>query len=227
MQKTVRLLKFSGLLLAVVVVLASGDTALAQFGSTGTGTTGTSSGSTSTRTSTSSGSTSGGTSSGIGLTTNTPINRSTTANSNQADTTGFVGGSSAETFVGGSRQATQSQGQNRQFQAFQPTQTTQNSQSQQTGTPRQVRTSLRLAFTFPAATAAQQSGSLDSANSVSLSRFAATRPELNGINVNMTNTGEAVLTGTVASTEASRLAANLVRLQPGVRKVNNQLGVGN
>lgn len=224
MQKTARLLKFGGLFVAVVVVLASTEDAFGQSGSTGTGSTG--SGSTSTRT-TSSGSTSGGTTSGTSLTSNTPINRSTTGNTNQAATTGFVGGSSAETFVGGSRQATQTQGQNRQFQAFQPTQTTQNSQSQQTGTPRQVRTSLRLAFTFPAATAAQQSGSLDSANSVSLSRFAATRPELSGINVNVTNTGEAVLTGSVASTEASRLAANLVRLQPGVRKVNNQLGVGN
>lgn len=207
MQKTARLLKFSGLFVAVVVVLASTETAIAQQGSTA--------------------GTSGAAASGIGRTPNTPIDRSNPGSTNQASTTGFVGGSSAETFVGGTRQATQTQGQNRQFQAFQPTQTTQSSQSQQTGTPRQVRTSLRLAFTFPAATGAQQSGSLDSANSVSLSRFASNRPELSGINVNVTNTGEAVLTGTVASTEASRLAANLVRLQPGVRKVNNQLGVGN
>ena len=238
MPKAGRSLNVRGFIVTVAVLIASAQIASAQTGTSfGTGSTGstgssfgtsTGSSSSSTRTSTSSGSTSstGGTSSGTGMATTTPINRSTTGgNTNQAANTGFVGASSSQNFVGGTRQATQNQGQNRQFQAFQPSQTTQNTQSQ-TGTPRQVRTSLRMAFAFPAATIAQQTGTVSSSNSVSLSRFTTNRPELAGINVNVSNTGEAILTGTVASTEASRLAANLVRLQPGVRKVNNQLGVG-
>lgn len=162
----------------------------------------------------------------LGLAAPTPIDRSAaSSNTNQASNTGFVGASSSQNFVGGTRQANQTQGQNRQFQAFQANQNNQSSQSQQSGTPRSVRTSLRMAFSFPAATAAQQTGSLAPANSLTLSRFEFDRPELSGINVNMTNTGEVILTGNVATTEASRLAANLMRLQPGVRKVNNQLAV--
>jgi hypothetical protein len=51
------------------------------------------------------------------------------------------------------------------------------------------------------------------------------RPELSGVNVELTADGVALLTGTSPNAEASRLAANLVRLQPGVRKVNNQIAV--
>lgn len=229
MQNTSRLIKIGGLLFAVSVILAAAESASAQgssgSGSSGSSSFGTGSSSSSGSSSSTSGNTSGNSSSGIGLTANTPITRSATGNTNQASSTGFVGGNSAQTFVGGSRQATQNQGQNRQFQAFQPSQTTQSTQTQ-TGTARQVRTSLRMAFAFPAATVAQQTGTLSSSNSVSLSQFATNRPELAGISVNLSSSGEAVLTGTVVSTEASRLAANLVRLQPGVRKVDNQLGVG-
>ncbi len=223
--------KAFGFLLACAVVAGTSETAHGQSfgtGSSGSGSS-TSSSSSSTRSttsSTSSGSTGSSNSSGIGLTTNTPIDRSaTSSNTNQASDTGFVGASSSQNFVGGTRQANQTQGQNRQFQAFQANQNNQSSQSQQSGTPRSVRTTLRMAFSFPAATAAQQTGSLAPANSLTLSRFEFDRPELSGINVNMTNTGEVILTGNVATTEASRLAANLVRLQPGVRKVNNQLAV--
>jgi len=41
----------------------------------------------------------------------------------------------------------------------------------------------------------------------------------------MTSQGVAVLTGSTLSTESKRLAANLIRLQPGVRKVDNQVAV--
>lgn len=37
--------------------------------------------------------------------------------------------------------------------------------------------------------------------------------------------GVAVLTGSATSVETRRLAANLMRLQPGVRKVDNQIVV--
>lgn len=114
---------------------------------------------------------------------------------------------------------------NRQFQAFQAAQTQANTQSQQTGTPREVRTVLRIGFNFPAASTAQQSGTLASANALSLSRFSQNRPELAGVNVRLTGDGTAVLTGSLATTDSSRLAANLMRIQPGVRKIDNQIVV--
>jgi osmotically-inducible protein OsmY len=84
---------------------------------------------------------------------------------------------------------------------------------------------MRIGFTAPSGTFAQQAGVLADSNSVQLTQFSAKRPELSGINVELTADGVAVLTGTSPSTETSRLAANLVRLQPGVRKVTNQIAV--
>ena len=84
---------------------------------------------------------------------------------------------------------------------------------------------MRISFAAPSGTFAQQAGVLATSNSVQLTQFSLKRPELSGINVELTADGVAVLTGTSLSTETSRLAANLVRLQPGVRKVNNQIAV--
>ena len=139
--------------------------------------------------------------------------------------TGFVGSNSSQAFVGGARQATNQQATNRQFGAFQNTQNTSNTQSSQSGTPRSIRTTMRIAFAAPSGTFAQQTGALAYSNSVQLTQFSSNRPELSGINVELTADGVAVLTGTSPSTDTSRLAANLVRLQPGVRKVNNQIAV--
>ena len=139
--------------------------------------------------------------------------------------TGFVGSNSSQAFVGGARQATNQQATNRQFGAFQNTQNTSNTQSSQSGTPRSIRTTMRIAFAAPSGTFAQQTGALAYSNSVQLTQFSSNRPELSGINVELTADGVAVLTGTSPSTDTSRLAANLVRLQPGVRRVNNQIAV--
>jgi hypothetical protein len=139
--------------------------------------------------------------------------------------TGFVGSNSSQAFVGGARQATNQQATNRQFGAFQNTQNTSNTQSSQSGTPRSIRTTMRIAFAAPSGTFAQQTGALAYSNSVQLTQFSSNRPELSGINVELTADGVAVLTGTSPSADTSRLAANLVRLQPGVRKVNNQIAV--
>ncbi len=139
--------------------------------------------------------------------------------------TGFVGSNSSQAFVGGVRQSTNQQATNRQFGAFQNTQPTSNTQSTQSGTPRSIRTTMKIAFAAPSGTFAQQAGVLADSNSVQLTQFSAKRPELSGINVELTADGVAVLTGTSPSTETSRLAANLVRLQPGVRKVTNQIAV--
>jgi len=139
--------------------------------------------------------------------------------------TGFVGSNSSQAFVGGVRQSNNQQATNRQFGAFQNTQPTSNNQSSQTGTPRSIRTTMKISFAAPSGTFAQQAGVLADSNSVQLTQFTAKRPELSGINVELTADGVAVLTGSSSSTETSRLAANLVRLQPGVRKVNNQIAV--
>ena len=136
----------------------------------------------------------------------------------------FIGGNATQSFVGGGLQATQ-QATNRQFQAIQSMNSQSDSQSQTTGTPREVRTTISIGFSFPTATTAQSPGRLSSANEVSLSRFAGLRPEFSGISVAMTSQGIAVLTGSTVSTESKRLAANLMRLQPGVRKVDNQVAV--
>ncbi len=204
----------------------SGLSGMGTSGLTGTtfGTTGTTTGITGTTNRTSTGTTGTTGTTGNTGTTGQAAGNGQTGTSNTA-TQNFVGGNAAQNFVGGSRQATNQQGTNRQFQAFQNTQQGMNQGMSTTGTPRQVRTALRIGFSFPNATSAQASGNLAAANQANLSRYVITRPEFTGINVNMTPEGVAVLTGSTDSVEASRLAANLLRLQPGVRGVDNQLAV--
>ncbi len=60
------------------------------------------------------------------------------------------------------------------------------------------------------------------ANSPSLERYVTRYPELSGIVVSLQENGVVVLSGETNSVESARLAANLVRLQPGVRRVENQ-----
>ncbi len=136
----------------------------------------------------------------------------------------FIGSNATQGFIGGSSQATNQQETNRQFQAIQNNQS-QQSMSQQTGTPREIRTALRVGFAFPTASQSQITGRLANANVASLSRFSLVRPELAGIEVALNSNGTAVLTGSAASAETRRLAANLMRLQPGIRKVDNQIVV--
>ena len=145
-----------------------------------------------------------------------------TATSNAAES--FIGANATQGFVGGARQATNQQGSDRQFQAIQNNQS-QQSTSQQTGTPREIRSTLRVGFAFPTASQSQMTGRLADANVASLNRFTPIRPELVGIDVEMSSGGVAILTGSATTLETSRLAANLIRLQPGVRKVKNQIVV--
>lgn len=114
---------------------------------------------------------------------------------------------------------------NRQFQAFQQTQGMTNQGMSTTGSPRQIKTALRVNFNAPSARDLQTSGRTAAANQASLQRFSARNAQLAGLNVTLNANGVAVLQGTVPSAEASRLAANLLRLQPGVRSVDNQATV--
>ena len=146
----------------------------------------------------------------------------TTTASNATST--FIGSNATTGFVGGASQAGNQQNNNRQFQAIQNNQS-QQSTSQQSGTVREIRTALRVGFAFPTASQSQLTGRLANANIASLSRFSSSRPELAGIEVALNSSGTAVLTGSAPTVETRRLAANLMRLQPGIRKVDNQIVV--
>lgn len=191
------------------------------IGALTSGTSSSSTSSASNRTSSTSTGSSGSRSSGVSL----PTGPATDNMSNAGQS--FVGGTaSTDSFVGGNRQAQGQQMQNRQFQQFQNTQTSTGNRNQtQSGTPRQVQSVLRVGFTFSGGTVSQQSGRMDAVNSLSLSRYAASHPEFSDVMVELNTDGVAVLTGTIRDEESSRLAANLIRFQPGVRRVNNQLNV--
>jgi len=94
--------------------------------------------------------------------------------------------------------------------------------SQSTRTPRQIKTALRVNFSFPASTQAAQQVKPAKANAASLDRYVTRYPELSGIVVSLQPDGVAILSGETASPESAKLAENLLRLQPGVRRVENQ-----
>jgi len=56
-------------------------------------------------------------------------------------------------------------------------------------------------------------------------RLADTRPDFASVSFNVSGDGVAVLQGSVPTESASRLAANLLRMEPGIRKVQNNLTV--
>lgn len=136
----------------------------------------------------------------------------------------FIGGSGSQNFVGAGMQGNANRS-NRQFQAFQQQQGMTNQGMGTTGSPRQIKSALRVNFSGPAASDLQKSGRTSPSNRASLDRFAAKNPQFAGLNVTLSPTGVAVLQGTVPSADAARLAANLLRLQPGVRSVDNQATV--
>ena len=156
---------------------------------------------------------------GIAASTPFQINTSNVANAPQ----GFVGANTAQEngFVGGAREATTTNNTNRQFRAITDQNTNRNVQSQQVGTPRTIPIALRLGFTGP--TAAESASGFSPINSPSLDLFVLNRPELSGIQVTVSQLGVATLSGEASSPETRRLAANLMRLQPGVRSVDNKL----
>lgn len=84
-----------------------------------------------------------------------------------------------------------------------------------------VRPRQRIAFSYP-----QRSGrSIQQSLATRLARISLRQPGLQGINVTMQEDGVAVLRGQVGSEEDRRLAAIMVRLEPGVRSVQNELSV--
>ena len=204
---------------AVIVFLALFDASSvsAQQVSTGGSTTG---GSATGSTNTGSNSGTGSTGTVGGTASTFSINTSNVANTPQ----GFIGASTAQGaggFVGSARESTINNNTNRQFRAINDPMSNQNRQTQQTGTPRTVTFALRLGFATP--TPSATSTGFSPINTPSLELFASTHPEFAHINVALSDVGVATLTGTTSTPEASRLARNLMRLQPGVRKVDDKI----
>lgn len=135
----------------------------------------------------------------------------------------FIGANATQGFIGGATGTNNQQRTNRQFRALQNNNQQQTQQT--TGTPRAIKTTLRVGFVFPSAPQLASLGRIANANVASMNRFVAQRPDLAGINVALNSSGVAVLTGSASSEESRRLAANLMRIQPGVRKIDNQVVV--
>ncbi len=91
-----------------------------------------------------------------------------------------------------------------------------------------IQPSLRLGFEPPVRPAGQVSENLETRMqqvSARPGRLTEIKPELNGVKVNVASDGVVTLRGEVRSESARRLAANVIRIEPGVRKVINELTV--
>ena len=86
---------------------------------------------------------------------------------------------------------------------------------------KRVRPRHRVAFSFKSASMASAKASLDVRFSLLLDR----RPEFRGVKIVAGKAGELTLSGMVPDATARRMAVALVRMEPGVRKVTNQLSV--
>ena len=137
----------------------------------------------------------------------------------------FIGGNALDTFIGGGLDSAANTNRNRQFRAVTETGTEGLSQAQQQlqGTPRSRTVSLRVGF--PVASIIASASQLSAENAVSLESFVSVRPEFRAISASVSADGRVTLVGTTATSESRRLAANLIRLQPGVRRVDNQVVV--
>lgn len=140
----------------------------------------------------------------------------------------FTGGSIADLFVGGAAEGlfagggiTTDRNSNRQFQALNST-SVPTGGTRISGTPRSIRTRLRVAFAVPATRSQVRPAGT---SWPSMQQVASYRSNLSSVQVSIDAQGVATLTGMVADESSRRLAANLLRLRPGVRRLNNQLVV--
>jgi hypothetical protein len=84
-----------------------------------------------------------------------------------------------------------------------------------------LRPLLRIAFAYPTISNTRIETNLGSR----LEKLPARQTKLKGVEFSVEEDGKVVLTGTVASEEASRVAAAVIRMEPGVRSVENNLTV--
>ncbi len=92
-------------------------------------------------------------------------------------------------------------------------------QGGQTSTAPAIRPRQKVAFDFPKPSPARIQASYQK----QLTGISRRYPQFQNVGVNPGTTGEVVLTGTVPTERDARLAANLARLEPGVRTVRNEL----
>lgn len=199
----------------LAAVMFSGK-AMAQLGQIGGGQAATGGGNTAAQGSATAG---GGTTSGVG-------GRTTAGLDGGGQGGGVAGGNTTETFIGsnqtgnfvGGAVATDD-GANRLFRALAEA-SVPTGGNQQTGTPRSIPTTLRIAFSYPSPNAG---AGLVPASGFAINRVALQRPEFRDVSVSVSGVGVAVLDGAVNNPAARRLAANLIRLRPGVRRVENRI----
>lgn len=142
------------------------------------------------------------------------------------ETTGFVGAPAQNGFVGNRLANEQAGARSALQQAFQSLSRggggARNSQLGASKPKLGIRPTLKVAFRGPTATPAIATTRV----STRMSRIVGRRPELAGVTASADDTGRVVLRGSVANDEARELAAALVRLEPGVGEVVNELAVG-
>ena len=141
---------------------------------------------------------------------------------------GFIGrGNNANQFIGRGTQGGQTQLQRNNFSQSGRNRNTgggNNRTGNRTGTggtQRVIRPRLRIAFAY-------RKPSVSVAVTMLSSRFerlTSRRPSLSGVRIETGAEGEVTLQGTVNSAETRKLAEIMARMQPGVRKVHNELSV--
>lgn len=139
---------------------------------------------------------------------------------------GFVGGrNQQQQFIGGNQRTGQQQNNrqdqqnNRQGNFGQNDFNNQNGQGQQAQDPkRAIRPQYRVAFDEPVIPAADIRSALQPQF-----EFLTQLPALRGVAYELDTEGVVVLRGSVATPSQRRLAENVVKLEPGVKKVRNEL----
>lgn len=134
------------------------------------------------------------------------------------------GATDANTFFTAISQASQAggRGNTRQFNITGGTGSGNNRTGGSSAKTRQVRPRFRLGFV---PSTALKTGAVQTRTTARISRMAQRIKSFSGVQATAGADGVLTLTGRVESASAKRLATNLLRLEPGVRSVRNQLQV--
>lgn len=147
---------------------------------------------------------------------------------------GFIGGNSGENFIGGNLNGQNGGGQqggnrrtgggggSRQLDQGMMNQLNGGNGGGTASTKPTIRPRLKTAFTYPQTNV----GNVVSSNRIRFEKLTVRYPQLNQVQIDSAENGRIILTGTVDSPETAKLAENLMRLEPGVRSIDNQLAVG-
>lgn len=140
------------------------------------------------------------------------------AGSNVTDT--FIGGGDGG-FVGGAQER-QNQAVNRFFRAITGEDVPTGGSRGSSGEPRRIPVRLKLGFLRPTP---RQTLAIGGRAGLDLTRFVRMRPGLQAVGATMDDQGQVTLTGVTPDDASRRLAVNLLRLQPGVRSIRNEIAL--